>query len=928
MKQASLRRRLFVLALMAQTFLLLVLTFNSGRLVQDAVSAQIDNRVADIRHLLSAALAGPLERRDTAAVREIVTRIGTSQGLLHVVVRDASGQVAAAFHRPADGAKAFKASDRLVRSGTELGTMEFSLSGRTLAEARRQAYLQSAGLALLAVLASGAFLLMAGAWVSRHFQTLKDASARLAGGDYRAQIPLQGEPEIDQLAAAFNQMSESVRAHISRLQENESRFHAIADHTHDLEFWLSPEGRLLWINPSAEPMLGYAIAECMADAKFPLSVVLPEDRPAAESQLRQALHGTAGSGYLFRACRKDGSVFWANANWLPIYDKQGTYMGLRASIHNVDDLKNVEASLRNAIVDLRQAETLQARYLEESEQERARLVSLLSAMNLGILFVGPDGHVIYHNPAFNRMWRKAEGTSLIGMPVSDVLLNAPELLAHADAFRAHLKSVLDTLAMTEAYEIQLADGRVFTENDYPVRDREGHFIGHLWIYEDVTGERQTAEQLVFLAERDALTGLLNRHRFQHELTRTLADSLRNQSQCALIFFDLDEFKEINDNFGHRAGDALLIRVAGEVGALVRRNEAFARLGGDEFAILIPHAREREAEALAERVNKAVAQIPFQFEGNSLRLTASVGIAYYPQHAADEDELVAKADIAMYQAKNAGKNTWRVYRADTEANQATVERLAWNERISQALECGLLQLHFQGVYRLEGRALSHLEALVRMVDADHPGRLVLPANFIPVAERSGRIVEIDRWVIGEAIRTLATHAGVPAIAVNVSARTLSDPTLPAYIAECLQRHGVPPARFIVELTETAAVADLRDAQRLIEALRRLGCGVCLDDFGTGFSSFAYLRHLQADTLKIDGSFIRNLHADPENQVFVKAMTGMAKGLGKTVIAEYVEDERVLFMLKAFGVDLVQGNLLDVPAATHPGLGSRSTQSRRF
>lgn len=927
MNLTSLRARLFILALLAQTLLLLVLTFNSGRLVDDAVSSQIQNRVTDINQLLSAALSGPLAQRDLTTVKDIVNQISRSQDLYEITVRDRSGAVVAEFKRPLDGAEHFQASGKVELAGTEFGETSFSLSGQSLETARRKAYLQSAVLAFMALLASGAFLLMAGVWVSRHFRTLRAASARIAGGDYRAQIPLLGEPEIDQLASAFNHMSESVRGHVSRLQENEARFHAIADYTYDLEFWLSPEGRLLWINPSAERMLGYSVTECMADRQFPLNIIHAEDRGAAELQLRQALHGTSGNGYLFRASRKDGSVFWANANWLPIHDKHGTYIGLRASLHNVDELKNVEASLRNAISDLRQAERLQTHYLMESEQEKARLVSLLSAMSLGILFVGPDGRVIYHNPAFNRMWKIDQDSLLIGMPVNEVLLKTPDLLAHPEDFRGHLLSVLENLELTESYEIQMADGRVLTENDYPVRDKDSNFSGHLWIYEDVTNERQTADQLAFLAERDALTGLYNRHRFQSELTRMLVDSRRHQARCALIFFDLDEFKEINDNFGHRAGDALLIRVAGEVNALVRRNEVFARLGGDEFAILVPHAGENEAEALAERVIRAIAQIPFQYEGNNLRLTASIGIAYHPEHAADEEELVAKADIAMYQAKQAGKNTWRIYRADAEATRTTVERLAWSERISQALDRGLLCLHFQGIYHLEGRRLSHLEALVRMIDEDNPDQFIMPANFIPVAEKTGRILDIDRWVIGETIQTLAEYPDGPGIAVNVSARTLSEPALPRYIEELLVQHKVEPARFIVELTETAAVADLHDAQRLIDALGRMGCGVCLDDFGTGFSSFAYLKHLQADTLKIDGSFIKDLHADTDNQVFVKAMTAMAKGLGKTVIAEYVEDERVLFMLKAFGIDMVQGYLLDRPASRHPGLGSVHAQGRR-
>jgi len=278
-----------------------------------------------------------------------------------------------------------------------------------------------------------------------------------------------------------------------------------------------------------------------------------------------------------------------------------------------------------------------------------------------------------------------ESIELIGLPVHDALAKSTSVLARPDHFSNHLLAVLETHEVSDSFEIEMNDGRVITELDYPVRDRDGHFIGHLWVYEDITRERQTAEQLVYLAERDALTGLYNRHRFQQELTRTMLDTDRHHIQCAVMFFDLDEFKTINDTYGHRAGDALLIRVAGEVSALVRRNEVLARLGGDEFAILLPASQGNEAEVLADRVTHAIAQIPFRFEGRNLRVTTSLGIAYYPSHAADADELVARADIAMYQAKQAGKNTWRVFRADQAADTEMRNRLSWSERVSNALE---------------------------------------------------------------------------------------------------------------------------------------------------------------------------------------------------------------------------------------------------
>jgi diguanylate cyclase (GGDEF)-like protein/PAS domain S-box-containing protein len=916
-KRPSLRVRLILGILLVQAVLLGAMAYNGGRLVDRAIKSEIEHRIEDVNRLLATALAVPMMQRDHAAIKDEVQNISKDADLAYLRVQDRSGFVVAQFSRPDDGAPRFDGRGPITLGNGNYGEIAFGFSGRAIESARRQVYFQSIGLALAAFVTSLIFLFMTGRWVLRQFRTVAEASMRVAEGDYGAQIPLQGEPELDQLSAAFNRMSESVRSQVRQLQESEARFHAIADYTHDLEFWLSPEGRLLWINPSVERMLGYAVDECMRMRGFPLVIVHAEDRAQAEPVLSEALHGAVSSGYLFRARRKDGSVFWASASWLPIYDKQANCLGIRASIHNVDALKGTEASLRQAVASLKLAEGMQLHYLEESEKERARLISLLSAMNLGILFVGADGLVIYHNPAFNRMWAIDESHQLVGMAVDDVLLKSSHMLARPDHFSKHLLSVLEAREISDSFEIQLADGRVFTELDFPVRDRSGRFIGHLWIYEDVTRERQTAEQLIYLAERDPLTGLYNRHRFQSELERVVSEAERREERCAVIFFDLDEFKEINDNFGHRAGDALLIRVAGEVGTLVRRNEIFARLGGDEFAILLPNVRANEAEVLAERVVRAVAQIPFRFEGRNLRLTASLGVAYLPDHASDADELVARADIAMYQAKQVGKNAWRVFRPDSEANLITMERLTWNDRISHALEHGLFRLHFQGIYGVDDMQLAHTEALLRMVDERSPEQFIMPSHFIPVAEKTGRIVEIDRWVIGEAVQTLARAPQTPGIAVNISARSLSEPTLSQFIADTLQQHQVLPNRLIVELTETAAVADLHDAQRLIEALRQIGCGVCLDDFGTGFSSFAYLKHLRADTLKIDGLFIRDLHLDADNQVFVKAMVDVARGLGKTVVAEYVENEKTLHMLRAFGVNLVQGYFLHLPNASLPG-----------
>ena len=913
----SLRYKLTLAALVVEAVMLAFLIGNGMQLTSRALQKQAEQHVQEIAKTLVVALQAPLSQRDDASVRDIVESMRRDSQLEAIEVRDSSNRI---VHQVGsdDHDVDFRLTQPVELAGQHYGDVAVVLSGEFIQQARTRTIQQSLGIAAVALLLTGLLLAWSVGRVTRRFEALTQASKRMAQGDLDVKLAGESEDEIGQLIGTFNRMAESVRFNVERAHENEARFHAIADYTHDLEFWLSPEGKLLWVNPSVERMLGYSVGECMAMMAFPADIIHPEDRAAADFQLRQSLRGTSGQGYTFRICRKDGGHFWALANWQPIHDFNGVYQGIRASIHSIDDIKATEANLRQALGELRTAKSLQGKYLEETEQERARLVSLLSAMNLGILFVAPDGRVIYHNPTFSRMWMIEEAAGLIGLPVLEVLAKSSSALTRPDHFSRHLLSVLETHELSDSFEIQMTDGRVITELDYPVRDREGHFIGHLWIYEDVTRERQTAEQLVYLAERDALTGLYNRHRFQQELTRTMLETDRHQMQCAVMFFDLDEFKSINDSYGHRAGDALLIRVAGEIGTLVRRNEVLARLGGDEFAILLPAAQDNEAEALAERVVHAIAQIPFRFEGRNLRVTTSLGIAYYPTQAVDADDLVARADIAMYQAKQAGKNTWRVFRADSSADTEMRSRLSWSERISNALEKGLFQLHFQGVYRAEDSSLSHLEALIRMIDERNPAQLIMPVHFIQPAEKSGRILDIDRWVIREVLRMLSADSTIPSIAVNLSGRSLSEPSLPQFISDELREGGVNPGRLIVEITETAAVSDLHDAQRMIEALRQLGCGVCLDDFGVGFASFAYLKHLKVDTIKIDGIFIRDLHSDPDNQVFVKAMVSVALGLGKSVVAEYVEDGKTLALLRQFGVDMVQGYYLDRPIPNHPAL----------
>ena len=759
--------------------------------------------------------------------------------------------------------------------------------------------------------------------VNRHLLTVTGYVRGLNPAATSAPLALQRPAsrvpdEFDELTAAINRMHERSRDALTALAESEQRFHAIADYTVDWESWISPDHKLIWVNASVQRLTGHTPQDCLAMPDYPLPLVAADDRDRMREEFTSPQRGRSGENLEFRIQHKDGQQRWAAVSWQPIFGRSGEYMGYRTGVREISERKRMELDLQDKVMELQQSEDIQRRLVAQAHQEQARMSSLLSAMNIGILFEDVDNRVIYFNPAFRRIWLIPDTIDLAGRATRDVMGLSANVLARPDHFSKHILHVLGTHEVSDTFEIVMADGRVVTQLSYPVRDNDGRFIGRLWIYEDITRERQTAEQLIYLAERDSLTGLYNRHRFQEELARMLADVERRQSHGALLFFDLDEFKYINDTFGHRAGDSMLIRVAGEVHALVRRNEIISRIGGDEFAVLLPDASEAEAAHLAERIIRAIAQIPFRFEGQNLRLTTSLGIAHYPQHGANAEELVSHADAAMYQAKEAGKNAWRVYRHDLDASREMLRRLSWNERLGNALEKNLLRLHFQGVYHAADGSLAHLEALVRMQDETDAERIIMPGHFILAAEKTGKILDIDRWVIGESVALLKRLPRLPAIAVNISGRSFDEPTLPRYIADQLSAQGVSPKRLMVELTETSAVSDLHDAQRFIEKLRQTGCRVCLDDFGTGFSSFAYLKHLKADILKIDGLFIRDLPNDHDNQVFVKSIVAVARGMNKITVAEFVEDAETLIMLKAFGVDMVQGYHLDMPRANHPAL----------
>lgn len=444
-----------------------------------------------------------------------------------------------------------------------------------------------------------------------------------------------------------------------------------------------------------------------------------------------------------------------------------------------------------------------------------------------------------------------------------------------------------------------------------IRDDKGRPLFFISQVQDISERKVQERRLKDLVDHDFLTRLFNRRRFEQELTKEDRRAARYRSTGAVLVIDLDHFKEVNDQFGHQAGDDLLKTVAGALRHAVRQTDTLARIGGDEFAVILPHTNADQAQLVAESIVHALRRQVAVLGDHVVHATASVGVATIDDSTAAE--MLARADLAMYNAKGAGGDRFAMYVAGTNLQERAPARADELEWIRQAIHEERLLLYCQPIVDLANHEVSRYELLVRI--GGEPGAApLLPSTFLSVAERFGLVQSIDSWVIRRAITLLAEHSrpGPPlTLHVNISAKSMSDPNFAAITEAALAGAAIEPARLIFELTETAAIANLEEATILVGRLRRAGCRFALDDFGAGFGSFSYIKYVPFDFLKIDGDFVRNLAAGSIDQLVVKAIVGIAKGMGKKTVAESIENADVTRLLRDSGVDYGQGYHLGRP-----------------
>lgn len=430
---------------------------------------------------------------------------------------------------------------------------------------------------------------------------------------------------------------------------------------------------------------------------------------------------------------------------------------------------------------------------------------------------------------------------------------------------------------------------------------------------DITEYKRVEGHLAWLADHDPLTNLYNRRRFSEELERILNWAERYQHPGALLFFDLDRFKYINDTSGHQAGDALLKMVADMLSRTVRTADISARLGGDEFAVILPEITPQAAIEVAKKILARLNETQLTLNNRTHSISASIGIAIFPEHGNNVQDLLATADLAMYQAKETGRGTWHLFSNEERARERVRTLVYWKEKIEYANTHDRYLLYLQPILSLRNKAVRHYEVLLRMQDED--GTIHPPAAFIHAAEHTGLIHKIDHLVLRKAV-ALAVKINQDKnnpirLSINLSAHAFNDPELLPTISRALSSSHIDPTLLVFEITETAALDNLPGTRNLLRELKKLGCDFVLDDFGVGFSSFYYLRELPVDAVKIDGSFIRNLASNPADQILVKALCSVAKGFGKKITAEFVENQEILDILNKMDVDFAQGYHIGIP-----------------
>jgi diguanylate cyclase (GGDEF)-like protein/PAS domain S-box-containing protein len=663
-----------------------------------------------------------------------------------------------------------------------------------------------------------------------------------------------------------------------RLDEQESHMRAVVETAAEGIIVVNRDGLVVTFNPAAERLFGYRASEIR---HRPLKWLLPE---------------LLGNHNRLQACEAEREVVG--------YQRNGTAMHVSVRISAMQTAS--EQLFTCLVADITNRKVAEHR-LRDAESRYREMVE--TAYDL-VWTMDTEGRLTYLNRACEDIY---------GYPSEFMLQH------QLHEFRSPDHPPLDRDAITELLlgEDSVQFETVHLDNESKPhflsfsarshKDTAGRVISISGTARDITEQKAFQHQLSYHAEHDPLTGMFNRHYFQEELERTVARVARNDADCALLFIDLDQFKYINDTLGHAAGDRLLVDVAALLSTHVREGDLLARFGGDEFTLLLYNISQQDVLRAADNFRTLCDNYRFTEDGKYYNISCSIGVAMIDNQVMSAEEVLSHADIACNIAKQQGRNRTNLYNpADLDKADMAAD-MSWASQVREMLEHDRFQLVYQPIVSTGSGDVLDYEVLVRMVCDD--GKIILPGGFMPAAERFGLIHSVDRWIVCRAIEHLGTlHANGHRVnfSINLSGKAFEDDGLLPLIQQSLDSSGLDPTWVTFEITETAAIANLAAAEDFITALKDIGCQFALDDFGSGFSSFAYLKHLPVDKLKIDGAFVKGMAHSTVDQAMVESMNQVAHALGKLTVAECVENEETLQILREMGIDRAQGHYIGRPS----------------
>ena len=662
-----------------------------------------------------------------------------------------------------------------------------------------------------------------------------------------------------------------------RLVEQESHVSAIVDHAAEGVIVLDDTQAIDTFNPAAEKLFGYKRVEIRGK---PIQWLIPNFDASVDETLEPD---------------KEHEVYGRHRN--------GSSVPMRVRISQMERDDVTYYTLLVADISERKAAQ---RMLLEAESRYRNLVE--TAHDL-VWSVDTEGRWIYLNNAVSSIYGY-EQEEMLGRPFTD--FQAPESAERdAQAFEQVLNG-RDLLQYETIHLDQKGRRRYISFNARPTVNNKGDVILVSGTARDITEQKQFEEELTYQAQHDNLTGLHNRSYFQSELERVTSRVARSAAECALLYLDLDQFKYVNDTVGHAAGDRLLKECTELLTKNIREGDLLARFGGDEFTIILYNIDHDHAIPVAENIRSMFEHYRFYDSGKTFNVTCSIGLTMIDNKTESAEEALSRADLACNISKNQGRNCVHEYTDADSEQSAMAEDMGWVSRVRDAIDNDRFKLLYQPILTVASGDISGYEVLLRLPNDD--GTSIKPSGFIPAAERFGLMHNLDRWTVRRAMEFLAElHADniETQFSINLSGRAVDDSELLNMVQTILNDSGLNPASLTFEISETAAIDNLQAARKFIGSLKDLGCRMALDDFGSGFCSFAYLKHLPVDSLKIDGSFVQSLASAKVDQAMVQSMNQIAHALGKTTIAEFVENHETLVLLKDYGIDYAQGHFIGKP-----------------